>query len=126
VAQVAVGGALTYSFNKHIALGLGVNALPATRSLQGNHPYWPSYDRVMADEFFKPAFTQGLFGEGELVHGLYYRWMTGNNLSTLGIRATQLTQLVSSQLTQLPAEPSRNQDLPLSGEQHVRVLHGAA
>lgn len=90
--QVAVGGALSYDFNKHFQLGLGINALPVTRTVQGNHPFWPSYDRMMADEFFRPFFTQGLFGGGELIHRLYYKWMTGNNLSTLGVKATQLTR----------------------------------
>src|SRR5262249_35122335 len=90
--QVAVGGSLSYDFNKYFTLGLGFNALPGTRSLQGSHPYWTSYDRVMADEFFRPYFTQGPFGSGQLAPRLYYKWMVGNNLSTLGIKATQLTR----------------------------------
>ncbi len=102
--QVAVGGALQYNFNRHFILGMGVNPLPITRSIQGSHPYWPSYDRVMADEFFRPFFTQGLFGQGELAHRLYYKWMTGNNLSLLGVRATQLTRELNfgASLTWMP------------------------
>jgi hypothetical protein len=91
-AQVAVGGTLSYEFNKYVSLGMGINGLPANRSLQGSHPYWPSYDRVMADEFFRPYFTQGVFGSGTVAPRLHYKWMVGNNLSTLGVKATQLTR----------------------------------
>ncbi|HZD96221.1 MAG TPA: hypothetical protein VE133_18310, partial [Candidatus Sulfotelmatobacter sp.] len=103
-AQVAVGGSLTYEFNKRFWLGMGINPLPVGRSVQGNHPYWPSYDRMMADEFFRPFFTQGFFGGGELPHKLFYKWMTGNNLSTLGVRATQLTRELNfgASLTWMP------------------------
>jgi hypothetical protein len=90
--QVAVVGALTYAFNKHFYFGAGWNSLPGTRSMHGSHPYWPTYDRVMADEFFRPYFTQGIFAEGEIVPRLYYRAMLGNNLSQLGIKAVQLTR----------------------------------
>lgn len=102
--QVAVGGALVYDFNKRIHVGIGVNPLPITRSLQGSHPYWPTYDRVMADEFFRPFFTQGIFGGGQLAHHLHYKWMVGNNLSLLGTRATQLTRELNfgGSLTWLP------------------------
>ena len=62
--QVAVGGALTYNFSKYFTLGAGWNAYPGTQSLQGSHPYWVSYDRVMADEFFRPYFSQGVFAQG--------------------------------------------------------------
>ena len=59
--QVAVGGAIYYKFSKLMTLGGGWNAYPGTMSLQGSHPYWESYDRVMADEFFRPYFSQGVF-----------------------------------------------------------------
>jgi hypothetical protein len=91
-AQVAVGGSLTYDFGKRFWAGIGVNPLPINRTVQGNHPYWPSYDRMMADEFFRPFFTQGIFGGGELGHRVSYKWMVGNNLSTLGAKATLLTR----------------------------------
>lgn len=93
--QVAVGGALTYDFNKYINLGLGWNAYPGTQSLQGSHPYWLSYDRVMADEFFRPYFSQGLFAQGNLLRTLQYRWLVGNNLSNLDIPAVKLNRDLS-------------------------------
>jgi hypothetical protein len=102
--QVAVGGALYYSFNKHATVGMGWNAYPGTMSLQGSHPYWESYDRVMADEFFRPYFSQGVFGQGVLFPRFQYRWMVGNNNSNLDVPAVKLDRDLSGgfALTWLP------------------------
>jgi hypothetical protein len=102
--QVAVGGALTYSFGKYITLGLGWNAYPGTQSLQGSHPYWTSYDRVMADEFFRPFFSQGIFAQGILAPRLEYRLMFGNNNSNLDVAASKIDRKLSAggALTWLP------------------------
>jgi hypothetical protein len=93
--QVAVGGALYYSFNKLMTLGGGWNAYPGTMSLQGSHPYWTSYDRVMADEYFRPYFSQGVFAQGNLTAALQYRWMVGNNNSNLDVPAVKLDRDLS-------------------------------
>jgi len=102
--QVAVGGALTYNFNKYALIGMVWNAYPGTQSLQGSHPYWTSYDRVMADEFFRPFFSQGIFGQGIIAPKLEYRWMIGNNNSNLDTAATKLDRGLSGggSLTWLP------------------------
>ena len=102
--QVAVGGALYYKFGRHMTLGMGWNAYPGTLSLQGSHPYWESYDRVMADEFFRPYFSQGLFAQGEIIPKLQYRWMVGNNNSNLDVAAVKLDRDLSAggALTWLP------------------------
>ena len=83
---------LGYQFHKKFSLYGGLNALPGTRSLIGSHPWWLAYDRVMADEFFRPFFTNGIWATGELLPGLWYDAMIGNNLSALGITAVQLTR----------------------------------
>lgn len=93
--QVAVGGALYYKFGKFMTLGAGWNAYPGTLSLQGSHPYWESYDRVMADEFFRPYFSQGVFAQGNLLPSLEYRWMIGNNNSNLDVPAVKLDRDLS-------------------------------
>lgn len=93
--QVAVGGALYYKFGDLMTLGLGWNAYPGTQSLQGSHPYWESYDRVMADEFFRPYFSQGVFAQGHLLPRLEYRWMIGNNNSNLDVPAVRLDRELS-------------------------------
>ena len=102
--QVAVGGALYYNFGKYMNLGAGWNAYPGTLSLQGSHPYWLSYDRVMADEFFRPYFSQGVFAKGNLLPKLEYRWMVGNNNSNLDVPAVKLDRDLSAgfALTWLP------------------------
>src|SRR5215472_12035990 len=102
--QVAVGGALYYAFGKYMTLGAGWNAYPGTQSLQGSHPYWESYDRVMADEFFRPFFSQGVFAKGNLLPRLEYRWMVGNNNSNLDVAASKLDRDLSAgfALTWLP------------------------
>jgi hypothetical protein len=102
--QVAVGGALYYTFGKLMTLGAGWNAYPGTMSLQGSHPYWESFDRVMADEFFRPYFSQGVFAKGNLLPRLEYRWMIGNNNSNLDVPATRLDRDLSggAALTWLP------------------------
>jgi len=85
-----------YQFSKKFSLYGGLNGLPGTRSLVGSHPYWLANDRVMADEFFRPFFTNGVWASGEIVPGLWYLGMVGNNLSGLGITATQLTRSFAS------------------------------
>jgi hypothetical protein len=87
-----------------MTLGAGWNAYPGTMSLQGSHPYWESYDRVMADEFFRPYFSQGIFAQGILVPRLEYRWMVGNNNSNLDVPAVKLDRHHSAAfaLTWLP------------------------
>ena len=102
--QVAVGGALSYDFNKYALIGIGWNAYPGTQSLQGSHPYWTSYDRVMADEFFRPFFSQGVYGQGIIFPKFEYRWMVGNNNSNLDTPAVKLDRDLSAgfALTWLP------------------------
>jgi hypothetical protein len=102
--QVAVGGALYYKFGNYMTLGAGWNAYPGTQSLQGSHPYWESYDRVMADEFFRPYFSQGVFAQGTILPRFEYRWMIGNNNSNLDVPATKLDRDLSGgfALTWLP------------------------
>jgi hypothetical protein len=104
-AQVAIVGALYYALNKHFLFGVGWNGIPGTCSMQGSHPYWSSYDRVMADEFFRPYFTQAFFAEGDLGHRFSYKFTIGNNLSNLDISAVKLTRDLSKgvSLTWMPA-----------------------
>jgi hypothetical protein len=81
-----------YQFSKKFSIYGGLNGLPGTRSLLGSHPYWLAHDRVMADEFFRPFFTNGVWASGEVIPGLWYLGMIGNNLSALGITAVQLSR----------------------------------
>jgi len=88
--QDALFGNIGYQFHKSFNLYAGINGNPGSRSMQGSHPYWLAHDRVMADEFFRPFFTQGLWANGEVAPGLWYSIMAGNTSSTLGVTASQL------------------------------------
>ncbi len=44
----------------------------------------------MADNFFRPGFTQGAWAKGEPVKGLSYLAFVGNGLNTLSISATKI------------------------------------
>lgn len=91
-AQVVVAGNLNYTFSKHFTFSGGVNALPGTRTLEGNFPYWLSEDsRLIADEFFRPSYTTGFWARGLVTNKIRYSAMIGNNLSQFGINAGQLT-----------------------------------
>ena len=88
--QKNIFAALGYQFTRRFSLYAGLNGLPGTRSLQGSHPYWLGHDRVMADEYFRPYFSNGIWAQGEVIPGLWYNVMAANNLSALGIKGTQL------------------------------------
>ena len=88
--QDALFGNIGYQFSKKFNLYAGIFGNPGSRSMQGSHPYWLGNDRVMADEFFRPFFTQGIFANGELTPGLWYSATMGNTSSILGTTAAQL------------------------------------
>jgi hypothetical protein len=78
-------------FNKHFTLSGGIRSLPGTRSVEGNFPFWLGVDtRLIADEFFRPSYTSGIWATGQVTDRLFYQAMLGNNLSTLGVSAAQL------------------------------------
>jgi len=84
-----------YQFSRKFSLYAGINGLPGTRSLQGSHPFWLGHDRVMADEFFRPYFSYGVWAQGEVTPGFWYNAQIANNLSALGIKANQLDRKAS-------------------------------
>jgi len=90
-AQVVVAGNLSYRIDDMVDLGFGIGALPGTRSLRGTFPLWTKVDtRPMADEFFRPSYTTGVWSSGQLADTVRYKLMVGNNMSQLGVNATQL------------------------------------
>ncbi len=90
-AQVVIAGNMQYVFAKQFSLGAGISPLPTVRSLYGQFPFWLRQDaRPMADEFFRGSFSTGVFIQGELGGGFYYKSMVANNLSQLGVDAGQL------------------------------------
>lgn len=47
-------------------------------------------ERQIADEFFRPSYTTGIWANGKVVDRIDYQVMLGNNLSQFGIDAGQL------------------------------------
>jgi len=88
--QDAIFGNVGYQFDRKFNLYGGIAGYGGSRSLSGSHPYWLGHDRVMADEFFRPFFAQAIYANGELLPGFWYQATAGNNLSSLGVTASQL------------------------------------
>ena len=84
--QKNIFASIGYQFSRRFSLYAGLNGLPGTRSLQGSHPYWLGHDRAMADEFFRPYFSNGVWAQGELLPGFWYNVMAANNMSALGVK----------------------------------------
>jgi hypothetical protein len=109
-AQVVGAGNLSYSFNRFVTLGGGITSLPSVRSTEGQFPYWLGVDdRLIADEFFRGSYTSGLWLKGELATKVKYMVMIANNLSTLGVSASQLDNTLDTTSVML-------QWLPTTGE----------
>jgi hypothetical protein len=89
-ASIVVAGNIGWQFNKHLTLIGGYTGVPGSRSLVNTFPYWTALDRSMADNFFRPAFTQGVWANGELSKGLNYLAFVGNGLNTLNITANKI------------------------------------
>jgi hypothetical protein len=90
-AQVVGAGNISYVFNRFVTFGAGITSLPGVRSTEGQFPYWLGVDdRLIADEFFRPSYTSGVWLKGQIAAGINYMAMLGNNLSTLGVSASQL------------------------------------
>jgi len=96
-ASIIVAGSIGWQFNRHITLTAGYIGIPGSRSLTNTFPYFTSTDRTMADNFFRPGFTQGVMASGEIRKGLYYNAFLGNSLNTLSITANKIdTNLMGS------------------------------
>jgi hypothetical protein len=109
-AQVVAAGNISYTFNRFVTLGGGITSLPSTRSTEGQFPYWLGVDdRLTADEFFRGSYTTGVWLKGEFSTKLKYMAMLANNLSTLGVSASQLDNTLDTTSLML-------QWLPTTGE----------
>lgn len=96
--SVLLGGHFDYHFSKQFTVALGINALPTTRSTEGQFPYWLGVDdRLTADEFFRGSYSTGGYVYGEIAEGLNYKAMIGNNLSTVGVSASRYDNRLDTQ-----------------------------
>jgi hypothetical protein len=86
-ASIVVAGNIGWRFNKALTLTGGYTGVPGSRSLVSTFPFFQPTDRSMADNFFRPGFTQGVWANGEPLTGLSYLAFVGNGLNTLNITA---------------------------------------
>jgi len=96
-ASIVVAGTMGWYFNDALTVTAGYTGVPGSRSLVDTFPFFAAIDRSMADNFFRPGFTQGVWAKGEPVKGLSYLAFVGNGLNTLNISAAKIdTSLLSS------------------------------
>jgi hypothetical protein len=96
-SSIVVAGNIGWQFSKAFTLTGGYTGVPGSRSLIGTFPFFTANDRTMADNFFRPGFTQGVWASGQLVKGLNYIAFLGNGLNTLSVAANKIdTNLLGS------------------------------
>jgi hypothetical protein len=89
-ASIVIAGNIGYRFNKALTITGGYTGVPGSRSLVTTFPFFQTIDRSMADNFFRPGFTQGVWANGEPVKHLNYLVFLGNGLNTLNITANKI------------------------------------
>jgi hypothetical protein len=97
--QTLVYGNINYQFNNHFKAGIGIVPNACVRSLQGPFPFFTSTDRTMAEDAIRGGFTNGVYLSGEIGPRLRYLAVLGNNLSILGIKASNLTRHFSKSIS---------------------------
>src|SRR4051812_17352876 len=133
-ASIVVAGNIGWRFSKALTLTAGYTGVPGSRSLVATFPFFTSTDRSMADNFFRPGFTQGAWASGEPVKGLNYSAFVGNGLNTLSISANKIDRnlLVSGNIWWEPLGPygepgkSRNMYDDYFASRKVRIRLGTA
>ena len=133
-ASIVVAGNIGWRFGKAFTLTGGYTGVPGSRSLVATFPFFTSTDRSMADNFFRPGFTQGAWASGEPVKGLNYLAFVGNGLNTLSITANKIDTnlLVSGSLWWEPLGPygepgkSRNMYDDYFASRKVRIRLGTS
>jgi hypothetical protein len=83
------GGFIAYEFDKLFKLNAGYWGVPGSRSLTGNFMFLQGVERSLADNFFRPGFTQGIWAQGQ-TEKLNYVAFVGNGLNTLTVNQGRL------------------------------------
>jgi len=133
-ASIVVAGNIGWQFNKALTITGGYTGVPGSRSLVNTFPFFTSTDRTLADNFFRPSFTQGVWANGEPVKNLNYLVFVGNGLNTLNISATKIDTnlLVSGSVWWEPLGPygppsrARNMYDDYFASDRVRIRLGTA
>jgi hypothetical protein len=91
-ASIVVAGTIGWQFSKAFTLTGGYTGIPGSRSLVNTFPFFQVIDRSMADNFFRPGFTQGIWASGDLPKNLHYLAFLGNGLNTLNVSAAKIDE----------------------------------
>ena len=90
-AQVVVGGNINYTFSDSLRVFAGIFSVPSTRTTAQSFPNWLMIDhRGLADEFFRGSYATGVQAMGKLPYRFFYNVSMTNNLSALGVSASQM------------------------------------
>ena len=133
-ASIVVAGNIGWQFNKALTITGGYTGVPGSRSLVNTFPFFTATDRTLADNFFRPSFTQGIWANGEPIKNVHYLAFVGNGLNTLNISATKIDTnlLVSGSVWWEPLGPygppsrARNMYDDYFAEDKLRVRFGTA
>jgi hypothetical protein len=90
VATVIQGGYIGYEFDKKLKVYAGYFGIPGSRSNTRDFQWMTGVERSMADSFFRPGFTQGIWADGELPGHLFYIAYIGNSLNTLNVNTSKI------------------------------------
>ena len=90
VATVIQGGYIGYQFDKAFTLYGGYWGIPGSRTNTRDFMFLEGVERSMADSFFRPGFTQGIWAEGELFDHFYYVAYVGNSMNTLNVNTSKI------------------------------------
>jgi len=90
VATIIQGGYIGYRFDEAFTLYAGYWGIPGSRTNTRDFMFLEGVERSMADNFFRPSFTQGVWAEGKLFDHLFYEVYVGNSLNTLNISTTKI------------------------------------
>ena len=109
----------------NIAYGLG--KVPGTWEWQESSRFTQGAERSLATTFFRPSMTAGIWADGELPRGVFYRALVGDGFNTFSLNASQLdTNLVYSGLVwwePLGAFGVRFSDVEYHSQGVVRLGH---
>ena len=89
-ASIIIASNIGWQFNRALTVTGGYTGVPGSRSLVNTFPFFQAIDRTMADNFFRPGFTQGVWASGEPLTNLNYWAFVGNGLNTLNISANKI------------------------------------
>jgi hypothetical protein len=92
--QTLIFGNLRYIQSKGMQIGAGVGPNLTNRSMQGSWPFWQGSDRQLLEESLRGGFSTTFFVTGEPINRFNYNVSLTNNLSTLGIKASDDTRTI--------------------------------